>query len=43
MLQHRHTLTVCRPSEGREVNDVFGHPGAGVGLVGWLFLGLTSI
>ena len=30
MLQHRHTLTACGPSDGKEVKDVFGRPGARV-------------
>ena len=27
----RHTITACGPSDGKEVKDVFGHPGARVG------------
>ena len=28
----RLTLTACGPSDGKEVKDVFGHPGARVGV-----------
>ena len=28
----RHTLTACGPSDGKEVKDVFGRPGACVGV-----------
>ena len=30
--ESRLTLTACRPSDGKEVKDVFGRPGARVGI-----------